>query len=132
MDTFFDALRPYTDLAGRVLIVALFAIAGWGKIHGYAGTQAYMSSVGVPGGLLPLVILLEVGGALAIVLGIFTRPVALVLAGFSIVTAVLFHGGSDQTNQIMFLKNVSIAGAFLLLVAHGAGRISLDQLRRKT
>ncbi|NKF22303.1 DoxX family protein [Solimonas marina] len=132
MDKFFDTTRPYADLVGRILMVVLFVTAGWGKLHGYAGTQAYMASMGVPGGLLPLVILLELGGGIAIALGLFTRPVALILAGFSIVTALIFHDGGDQTSQIMFLKNVSIAGGFLFLVANGAGRLSLDQLRRKS
>jgi len=66
MNQFFDTLRPYTDLIGRILIAGVFVLAGLGKISGYAATQGYMHSAGVPGGLLPLVILLEVGGGLAI------------------------------------------------------------------
>lgn len=127
MNTLFDTLKPFNDLAGRVLIAAIFVVAGWGKIGGYATTQAYMESTGVPGALLPLVIALELGGGLAIVLGLFTRPIALLLAGFSLASAVLFHGTPDQ--QIMLLKNVAIAGGFLFLVANGAGRFSLDALR---
>ncbi|WP_028008216.1 DoxX family protein [Solimonas flava] len=130
MDKIFDSLKPYADLAGRVLIAALFVISGWGKVTGYAGTQQYMAAMGVPGAVLPLVIALELGGGIAIVLGLFTRPIALLLAGFSIAAAVLFHGAPDQVNQIMYLKNFAIAGGFLFLVAHGAGRLSLDQLRR--
>ena len=66
---------------GRVLIAAIFLIAGLGKITGYAATQGYMASMGVPGALLPLVIALEVGGALAIIVGWRTRLVAFLLAG---------------------------------------------------
>lgn len=132
MDKFFDSAKPYSDLLGRILIATLFVTAGWGKISGYAGTQQYMAAMGVPGSLLPLVIALELGGGIAIVLGLFTRPIALLLAGFSIVTALLFHGAADQVSQIMLMKNIAIAGGFLFLVAHGAGRISLDQLRRKS
>lgn len=132
MDKLFDNVKPYSDLLGRILIAALFVIAGWGKISGYAGTQQYMAAMGVPGGLLPLVIALELGGGLAIVLGLFTRPIALLLAGFSIVTAFLFHGAADQVSQIMFMKNIAIAGGFLFLVGNGAGRISVDQLLRKS
>ena len=128
MDNFFNATKPYTDLAGRVLIAAIFVTAGWGKISGYAGTQAYMASAGVPGALLPLVIALELGGGIAIVLGLFTRPIALLLAGFSIVSALLFHATPDQ--QIMLMKNFAMAGGFLFLVANGAGRYSLDALIR--
>ena len=126
MNKFFDSTKPASDLVGRVLIAALFVLSGWGKIAGYAGTQAYMQSAGVPGGLLPLVILVELGGGLAIVLGLYTRAVALILAGFSIIAGFLFHGGADQVSQIMFIKNVAIAGGFLFLVANGAGKISLD------
>lgn len=127
MNNLFDSLKPYLDLAGRVLISALFVIAGWGKITGYAGTQAYMQAAGVPGALLPLVILLELGGGIAIIVGLYTRPVAFLLAGFSIIAGYLFHAGApDQTNQIMFLKDVGLAGGFLFLSANGAGRLSID------
>lgn len=133
MNRLFDVLKPYSDLAGRLLIAALFLIAGYGKMGDYAGTQAYMQSMGVPGDLLPLVILLELGGGLAIVLGWLTRPVALLLAGFSIAAGVIFHGGSSDTMQrIMLLKDLGLAGGFLFLVGNGAGRLSLDAWLRKS
>ena len=93
MNRLFDSVKPYADLAGRVLIAALFVLSGWGKIGGYAGAQAYMQHAGVPGGLLPLVILLELGGGIAIIIGLFTRPVALLLGGFCILAGLLFHAG---------------------------------------
>jgi putative oxidoreductase len=78
--------------------------------------------------MLPLVIATEVGGSLAIILGWKTRIAAFLLAGFTVLAAVLFHTNfADQTQMIMFMKNVSITGAFLLLVVHGAGPLSLDQ-----
>jgi len=118
---------PYTALIGRVLIAGLFVLSGWGKISGYAGTQSYMQHAGVPGGLLPLVILLELGGGIAIVIGLFTRPAALLLAGFSLIAGYLFHAGSpDQMQQIMFLKDMGLAGGFLILTAFGAGPLSVD------
>ena len=119
-------LDKTADVAGRVLIASLFLITGVGKITGYAGTQAYMASQGVPGALLPLVIALEVGGGLAIVLGWHTRLVAALLAGFSIAAALIFHAGGDMTQQLMLMKNFAIAGGFLFLVARGAGEWSLD------
>ena len=119
-------LDKTADLAGRVLIASLFLITGIGKITGYAGTQAYMASQGVPGALLPLVIALEVGGGLAIVLGWRTRLVAALLAGFSVAAALIFHAGGDMTQQLMLMKNFAIAGGFLFLVARGAGEWSLD------
>ena len=131
MNQIFDSVKPYADLAGRVLIAALFVASGWGKIAGYAGTQAYMQHAGVPGAALPLVILLELGGGIAIILGLFTRPVALLMGGFCVLTGLLFHAGSsDQMQQIMFLKNLGLAGGFLFLVANGAGRLSIDARRR--
>ncbi|MGO9513027.1 MAG: DoxX family protein [Steroidobacteraceae bacterium] len=127
MNNFFDAAKPYADLIGRVLIATLFVLSGWSKIGGYTGIQTYMQHAGVPGGLLPLVILLELGGGIAIIIGLYTRPVALLLAGFCILAGLLFHAGSaDQMQQIMFLKNLGLAGGFLFLVANGAGRLSLD------
>jgi putative oxidoreductase len=122
-----EAAQPWIDLAGRLLIAFIFVGAGWSKIGGYAGTQAYMESMGVPGALLPLVIFAELGGGLAIVFGLLTRLAAGGLAVFSIASAILFHAGADQMQQIMFMKNIAIAGGLLFLVGHGAGRISLDQ-----
>jgi putative oxidoreductase len=120
-------ITPAVELAGRVLLAAIFVLSGYTKIGGYAATQAYMESTGVPGALLPLVIAVELGGGLAIVFGFLTRLAAIGLAGFSIVSAVLFHGGADQMQQIMFLKNFAMAGGFLILAANGAGAWSLDR-----
>ena len=89
-------LENTTDLMGRVLIAAMFLIAGIGKISGYAGTQGYMQSMGVPGALLPLVIALEIFGAIAIIVGYRTRFVAAALAGFTLAAGFIFHGGADQ------------------------------------
>ena len=120
------------DLVGRILISLIFLLAGLQKIGGYEGTQAYMAAMGVPGGLLPLVIALEVGGAVAIILGWRTRVFAFLLAGFSIVSALIFHRAlGDQMQFIMFMKNLAMAGGFLFLVAHGAGDWSLDARRRR-
>jgi putative oxidoreductase len=122
-------IEKTADLGGRILISGMFLLSGIGKIGGYAGTQAYMQSQGVPGALLPLVIALEVVGAIAIIIGFRTRITAALLAGFSIVAGVLFHGGDDQMQSIMLMKNFAIAGGFLLLVARGAGAWSLDARR---
>ena len=112
---------------GRVLIAAIFLISGWGKVTGYEGTQGYMESVGVPGALLPIAIILEIGGGLAIVVGWQTRIVAFLLAGFTLVTGYIFHfDPADQMQFVSFLKNVAIAGGFLFLVAFGAGPLSID------
>jgi putative oxidoreductase len=122
--------RNFTDVAGRAFLAAIFLVAGLQKIGGYAGTQAYMEALGVPGALLPLVIALEVAGAVAIVIGWQTRLFAFLLAGFSLLAALIFHRDfGDQLQSILFMKNVAIAGGFLLLVARGAGDWSLDARR---
>jgi putative oxidoreductase len=117
-----------TDLAGRVLLGLLFLLSGLGKLAAYSATAAFMSSARVPGALLPAVITTEVIGALATMLGWKTRIFAVLLAGFSLLTAIVFHHNfADQMQMIEFLKDVSIAGGFLLLVAKGAGRLSIDR-----
>jgi len=120
------------ELGGRVFIALIFVVAGWSKITGYAGTQAYMESVGVPGIMLPLVIALELGGGLLIIAGFQTRIVAFLLSGFCLVSAALFHANfADQMQSILFMKNVAMAGGFLFLVVHGAGTFSLDSKLKK-
>lgn len=123
-----NKLSKYAELGGRVFLAALFLLSGLGKLGAYTATAGYMASQGVPGWLLPLVIATEIGGGLAIALGWKTRIAAFLLAGFTLVSALIFHTNfADQTQMIMFWKNVSITGAFLLLVVHGAGPLSLDQ-----
>jgi putative oxidoreductase len=120
--------ESFTEFVGRILLASVFLLLGLGKLGAYSATAAYMSSVGVPGALLPAVIATEVLGALAIILGWKTRTVAVLLAGFSLLTAIIFHRNfADQMQMTHFLKNVSIAGGFLLLVANGPGPLSLDR-----
>ncbi|MBI5041187.1 MAG: DoxX family protein [Gammaproteobacteria bacterium] len=104
------------NLVGRVLLAQIFLLSGLTKITGFAGTQGYMEAMGVPGVLLPLVIAVEVGGGLALLLGWQTRWASLALAGFSIVSAALFHANfTDQMQTIMFMKNLAMAGGLLIL-----------------
>ena len=122
-----DKMKDMALLVGRVLLALMFVMAGWSKIGGYAGTQGYMEAMGVPGFMLPLVILLELGGGLAVVLGLFTRSIAVLLAGFTLMAAFIFHyQPAEQMQMLMFMKNVSVAGGFLALAAAGAGAFSLD------
>lgn len=119
-------------LVARILMPVLFIVAGWGKITGYAGTQQYMEAMGVPGFFLPLTILLEFGGGLAILFGFFTRTTALITAVFTVLTALLFHANfAEGANSIMFMKNFSIAGGFLLLAITGPGAYSIDRVLGK-
>jgi putative oxidoreductase len=120
-------LTNSAEAAGRLLLGLLFLLSGLGKLGAYSATAAYMTASGVPAALLPLVIATEVLGGLGIVLGFRTRIVAFLLAGFSLVTAITFHSNlADQIQMIMFFKNIAIAGGLLVLVANGAGAISLD------
>ena len=125
------ALNAALIIVARVLMAWIFIGAGLSKLGaGYAGTQGYMASVGLPGELLPLVILLEIGGGIALVLGFQARMAALALAIFSIVSAFMFHGAADQMQQIMFMKNLAMAGGLLAFTVFGAGRLSLDGEQR--
>jgi putative oxidoreductase len=123
-------LYDVAELAGRILISVIFILAGFSKITGYAGTQGYMESMGVPGALLPLVIVTELGGGLLVLAGLWTRAAAFAVGGFSALSALLFHHDfANQVDQIMFMKDFAMAGGFLFLVAHGAGRFSIDAWR---
>ncbi len=127
-------LQTVAAPVGRVLLSVMFILAGFGKVTAYAGTAGYMAAMGVPGALLPLVILLEVGGGIAILLGWQTRIAAFLLGGFTVLAGLIFHllpstgmeGMEAMTQQLMFQKNLAIAGGFALLYAFGPGAWSLD------
>jgi putative oxidoreductase len=126
-----NSAAPYLITLGRVLLALIFIQSGVGKIFGYAGTQAMMESHGVPGALLPLVILIEAGGGLCVLLGIVTRWGALALAGFCVLAALLFHFDlGDRMQMINFMKNLTIAGGFLVLAGPGPGAFALDNRLR--
>src|ERR1700676_4811119 len=85
-----EKVQKFSDLGGRILLSVLFLLSGLGKIGAYAGTAGYMSSFGVPGALLPVVIATEVLGSLAIIVGWKTRVAAFLLAGFSLLSDFIF------------------------------------------
>lgn len=120
-------LRRFAPLAGRVMIGGVFVSAGITKIPAYAGTQAYMESVGLPGALLPLVIAFEIGAGLALISGWQARLVAFLLAGFTLLTALTFHFDlGDPVQSLLFYKNIAIAGGLLAFAGLGAGPLALD------
>ncbi|WP_332696976.1 DoxX family protein [Bosea sp. (in: a-proteobacteria)] len=122
------ALSDAAKLVGRILLALMFVMGGWSKISGFSGTQAYMASAGVPGILLPLVIIVELIGGLMIVVGYKTRLAALALFAFTIAASVLFHmNWAAPMQQLLFMKNLSVAGGFLVLFAAGAGAYSVDK-----
>lgn len=131
------SIQNALNLAARLLMVVLFLPAGIGKLTGFAGTVGYITSVGLP---LPTVAaaaatVVEIVGSLALLAGFGTRIAALVLAVFTLVASVFFHAywgvPADQAmvQQLLFFKNVGVVGGLLALVAHGAGRWSLDARR---
>ncbi len=120
-------MERYSHLAGRILLALIFVLSGFGKLTDPAGTAAYMKAMSVPTLLLWPTVALELLGGIAIVLGFQTRLVAVALAGFSIVSALIFHSNfADQMQMIGFLKNLAMAGGFLHLASTGALAFSLD------
>lgn len=127
-----NKLHNFSAPIGRIFLAAIFILSGISKVTNYVGTQGYMEAMGVPGVMLPLVIILEVLGGIAIVVGFKARFVAFLMAGFSVVSAIIFHADfGDQTQMTMFMKNIAIAGGFLMIVAHGAGAYALDNRQTK-
>jgi putative oxidoreductase len=127
-------LQSPIALAGRILLAIIFLGSGAAKISGFEGTVGYIASKGLPypelGAMLAAAV--EVGGALAIVFGWKTRFAAFLLAGYCVVTAVVFHSfwsveAADVIAQkVQFLKNLSMTGGLLTLLAWGAGGWSID------
>jgi len=121
------------QLLGRVMLALIFILAGLGKIQDPTGTAGYMQSMGVPGILLWPTIALEVLGGLALAVGYKKCLVSFLLAGFTILAAVIFHRNfGDQMQMIMFLKDFAIAGGLLLLAVGGRTAYSWDNRRSKT
>lgn len=128
-----DVTQALASLIGRVLLSAIFILSGFSKLAAPAMMVGYISSVGLP---LPqlalaLAIIVELGGGLALIAGFRTRTVAVVLALFSVSTALAFHNAlGDQNQFIHFFKNIAMAGGLMQVVAFGAGRFSFDARRR--
>jgi putative oxidoreductase len=133
----FEKFQNPLTFAARILMSILFLVAGIGKISGFAGTVGYIASKGLPmpelGAVIAIVV--EVAGALALIAGYQTRFAALVMAVFTVVAGVFFHNywampaAQVMVNQIMFMKNLSIAGGLLMMSAFGAGAWSVDAKR---
>ena len=120
------------DLIGRILISALFLLNGIFKISNYDGTIGWMESFGMPGILLIPAINLEIAGPVLIIIGYKTKLAAGLLSLFCIATAFIFH--NDFANQMQltsFLKNIALAGGFLILFVNGAKGFSLDNKFKK-
>jgi len=132
---FLDQPKDSVLLVARVLLMILFVLFGWQKLIGFSGTVAYMTSTGAPAPTLSAIIavVMELVVGIAIVVGFFTRPLALLLALYTLGTALIGHhfwtmqGMERYANMINFYKNISIIGGLLLLYVAGPGKYSLDR-----
>ncbi|RWE81965.1 DoxX family protein [Mesorhizobium sp.] len=121
-----------TILLGRVLLSLIFVLSGFGKLTAIAGTAGYFASMGLPMPTATAIVvgLIELLGGLAILIGFQTRITAWVLAIFTVATGLVAHTGwADQMQMISFMKNLAIAGGFLVLASSGAGAYSVDAKR---
>jgi putative oxidoreductase len=130
-----DGAKDGLILLGRILLMVLFVLFGWSKLTDFGSTAAEMTQAGLP---LPIVaaavaIVMEFLVGLAIVVGLYVRPLALLLAAYTLATGFIGHrywtmqGVEHMANMINFYKNVSIVGGLLLLAATGAGKYSIDR-----
>jgi putative oxidoreductase len=132
MRALLDKILPCFSPAARAMMALIFIVAGCQKIAAYAVVQKFLASLGVPGALLPLVILVELGGSIALLLGYRTRLAAFLLAGFSLLAGLLVHfHPDDEENMIVFMDNLAMAGGLLLFVQYGGGAFSLDSWRAR-
>ncbi|WP_285409876.1 DoxX family protein [Variovorax sp. efr-133-TYG-130] len=125
----------YYAVIGRLLLASIFILSGFGKISAPEATQGYIASVGLPVPMLAYLaaIVAELGGGILLVVGYRARLVSLLLATFTVVTALFFHRNFGDQNQMMhFMKNIAIAGGLLQIAAFGAGSLSLDARRLAT
>ena len=127
-----SALLP---LAGRLLIAALFLVAGIRKVMMFSMSVGYFTKLGfpMPEVMTVIAIAIEIGGALALILGWKTRPAALLLALFTVIATFMAHrfwefDAAQQANQLNhFLKNAAIIGGLLFVAASGPGRLSVGK-----
>ena len=122
----------YLPLLGRILIGLPFMMSGLGKLAAYGPTVGMIAAAGLP--LPPLAylgsVIVELGGGLLLVLGYRVKPVAAIVALFTLAAAVLFHNNlADQNTLFHFLKNIIMVGGLLQIVHFGAGAFSLDSRR---
>jgi putative oxidoreductase len=133
--TLFESRKDELILIARVLLMGLFVVFGWSKLTGFSGAVAYMAAQGVPLPTLSAVIavVMELFVGIAILIGFYTRPLALLLAVYTLATAVIGHhywtlaDGARAEALINFYKNVGIMGGLLLLSVTGAGKYSIDR-----
>ena len=126
-----DTLDNIVVLIGRLLMAFIFVVSGYAKIASYAGTAAFMEMHHVPGRLLPLVIAVELGGGVALALGLYTRVVATVLALFSLAAIALFLlPPVGEMGHIVVMTELAMTGGLLGFGVRGGGTLSVDGMRK--
>jgi putative oxidoreductase len=127
-----SVLTGFVDIAevvGRALLAMLFILEAIAKLQAYDAAAKYMAAFGMPPSLLPFAVTAELSGGVLIALGWYTRPAALMLAGFCAAAAIVFHTRFSDHNQLLhFEKDLALAGAFLMLSIRGVGRFAFDSI----
>ncbi|MHA6909382.1 DoxX family protein [Ralstonia pseudosolanacearum] len=135
MNAAIERWRDELILLSRVLMMLLFLISGWGKLTGFSATVGYMGTVGAPMPMLAAIVavIMEFGVGIALLIGFWTRPLALLMALFVLGTALIAHtfwnveGAMQTANMVQFYKNLSIMGGLILLSVTGAGKYALQK-----
>jgi putative oxidoreductase len=123
-----EQLRTYAPLLARIFLAAVFLPAGISKLGDVAGFTGYLTSGGLPAFLAWPTIVFEILLGASMLVGFQARIMALLGAGFCVLAALLYHFvPADQMQMIMFFKNLGVAGAFLMIFAHGPGKLALDK-----
>lgn len=134
-----SAQSSFFAFFARIFLAVLFIVAGWGKLTGFEGAVGYVanaSQLPAPQVFTALTILVELGGGILLVLGLFSRTAAFLMAGFSLLTILLVHhfwtmaDAEAQMNQLMAMKNLAIAGGLLMITAFGPGAWAVGPGRR--
>ncbi len=124
-------MQNFTLLIARLALTLVFILTGIGKLTAYAAAARLLIAHGLAPGLLPLMIAIELGGGLAILAGWYTRAAAGLLFVYTLAVGMAFHNDLVNQQQLLdFLRNLAVAGGFLVLAVHGPGRLSLDAWRR--
>ena len=115
------------EFFGRLLLSVLFLVEGFGKISMQENVMMYMENYGVPGILFMPATVLEILFPLFLILGYKTKWAASIMALFTFTVAIIFHSDfSEEMQMMLFLKDIAIAGGFMIIIAYGPGKISLD------